>query len=201
MQMSALDIFPTSAVEMFATLCSNRCLAAIADGLEGAKNSWGDEHYALHMRKKIEECTSYAGGSVTTVSQLWAVIAGANLDKATRMSVLASIEAGLDEQERDALREFANKLCWFLMNHTSAVASVATSYLGEVGMEALRLCDAACGGDWWQWLQGVMTGSIDWEERCHSLEWSNDDINDAGVQLLDLVSAMPEYAAYKSGYW
>ena len=185
---------------MFATLCSPRCVDAIADGLETAKHSLGQDSLGDHMRRKIEACTSYAGGGVSSVSELWAVIAAANLDKGNRLSILATVEAGLDAQETAALREFGDKFCWFVMNQTTKVADAATSELGEVGVEALRVCDNVCAGDWWQWLQGVMLGNVDWEEVDTSLEYSNDDINEAGVRLLEIVTSLPEYATYKSGY-
>ena len=177
-------------VMMFATLTTDACRQAISDGIDAALSRVSD-----HVRGKVESCLLYANG-VQTSSRLFAVLSAANLDKATRSLFLDAIEAGLDDEQKAALRE-VERFLFFAMNNTGACldalerADAEEATFGAASFQAATLF----GGDWWQWLCAVLQDD-EWPES----EYDDDELREGGLAAIEIITALPQYQSYRSGY-
>jgi hypothetical protein len=162
-----------------------------------------DEALRDHTEKKIRCSQSYG----QPCSTIWAMIAASNFDKATRRRLLTACESILAPDQVSQFREFADKLAYFILNRKSAVYNIADTefgHLGEVAMNALEVE----GCDVWSWLGKAFSGIWQWDENgvlCDQYEveenaYSNDDISNTILQLVDAITATDAYAQYQSGF-
>ena len=162
-----------------------------------------DTELRAHTKKKIA-CSQSYGKPCTT---LWSIMIASNVDKITRRRLLTEIESVLAQDQVPQFREFANTFSYYVLNHRSAVFHMAETefgHLGEVAMNALEVE----GSDVWSWLSKAFSGIWQWDENgvlCDQYEieenaYSNDDISNTILNLVDIITATEAYVNYKSGF-
>lgn len=183
-----------SLIMPFAILTTDVCRQAIADGIGAGKARLGD-----YIAGKIDDCKLYENG-VQQSSHLFAVLTAANLDKATRNTFLDCIDAGLDAEERAALRAM-DKFVWFVMNNpqtcrdaisesgmTDADVAIATEAFESV---------AEFGGDWWQWVCAVFHDGTAWPDADAE---ESAVLAEGGFAAIEAITALDAFASYTSGF-
>jgi len=192
-------------VDSFAALFSSQTLQVLETHSQNVTDAVfrDDEALRLHTQRKINCSQSYG----RPCSTLWAIIAASNFDKATRRRLLTEVEAVLARDQVPQFREFANTFSFYVLNNRSAVFHLAETefgHLGEVAMNALEVE----GSDAWSWLSKAFSGIWQWDENgvlCDQYEveenaYSNDDISNTILNLVDAIMSTDQYQIYKSGF-
>jgi hypothetical protein len=196
-------------IQKLFTLVTPRGMEAIEDGLEGCciGETMLDAHLDAHLRNKIANCNLFTGSNVQQASKLYALLIAGNFDKKTRAELLACVEQQLDEEQIEALRQFGDRLVFFVANYPNLIQSSLDEKKDEIPSEveeSFKMIQEAFAGDLWKWLVATLGEPSEdawgWGDALSSSTFTADELADGGLMLLEHISEMKEFQVYKSGF-